>query len=59
MFFISTRKKRAESSSEFSVFIREAKSRKKKKIYRRVIEDAIREQNEVVEGALPRKGKSA
>jgi len=59
MFFINTRKKRAESSSKFSVFIREAKSREKKKVYRRVIEDAIREQNEVVEGALPPTGKPA
>ena len=59
MFFVNTRKKRAESSSKFSVFIRKAKSREKKKIYRRVIEDAIREQNEVVEGALPRTRKPA
>ncbi len=49
MFFMSTKKKRADSSSEFSVFIREAKSREKKKVYKRVIEKAIKEQNEVVE----------
>lgn len=58
MIFTSKRKKSAESS-DFSVFIREAKSRERKRIYRRVIEDAIREQNEVVEGALPRTGKRA
>jgi len=47
MFFIKTKKCDAKSS-ELSVFIREAKSRDKKKVYKRVIEDAIREQNEVV-----------
>ena len=51
MFFMRTRKKHADSSSEFSVFIREAKSREKKKVYKRIIEKAIEEQNEVVERA--------
>jgi hypothetical protein len=58
MFFVRKGKKITESSSEFSVFIREAKSREKKKIYRRVIEDAIQEQNEVVECVLARTGES-
>lgn len=47
MFFTKT-KKPDRKSSEISVFIREAKSREKKKVYKRVIEEAIREQNEVV-----------
>ena len=47
MFFMKSKKK-AESSSEFSRFIREAKSREKKKVYKRVIEVAIKEQNELV-----------
>jgi hypothetical protein len=43
---------RGEKSSELSVFIREAKSRDKKKVYKRVIEDAIREQNDVVKSQV-------
>ena len=48
MFFLKS-KKGAETSSALSVFIRTAKSREKKKIYKRVIEKAIREQNKVIE----------
>lgn len=44
------KKKQDAETSELSLFIREAKSRDKKKIYKRVIEDAIREQNDLVEG---------
>jgi hypothetical protein len=51
MFFIKA-KIRGEKSSELSVFIREAKSRDKKKVYKRVIEDAIREQNDVVKSQV-------
>ena len=47
MFFMKS-KKRDKKSSELSVFVREATSRDKKKVYKRVIEDAIREQNRVV-----------
>lgn len=49
MFFLRKKKQDAKTS-ELSLFIREAKSRDKKKIYKRVIEDAIREQNDLVEG---------
>lgn len=46
MFF--SKSKDARTSSELSVFIRTAKSREKKKVYKRVIEEANREQNELV-----------
>jgi len=42
------RKEEKEPSSEFSRFIREAKSREKKKVYKRVIEEAIKEQKDLV-----------
>ena len=51
MFFIRSTK-RAKKSSELSLFVREAKSRDKKKVYKRVIEEAIREQNDVVENRV-------
>lgn len=44
-------RKRVKQSSEISVFVREAKSRDKKKVYKRVIQDAIREQNDIVKKA--------
>ena len=46
MFF--SKSKDARTSSKLSVFIRTAKSREKKKVYKRVIEEANREQNELL-----------
>ena len=41
-------KKTEIKTSEMSVFIRDAKSRDKKKVYRRVIDKANKAQNEIV-----------
>ena len=38
-------------SSEFSVFIREASSREKKRVFKRVINDAIESQDNLVKTA--------
>ena len=43
-----SKSKDARTSSDLSVFIRTAKSREKKKVYKRVIEEANREQNELI-----------
>ena len=46
MFF--SKSKDARTSSKLSVFIRTATSREKKKVYKRVIAEANREQNELI-----------
>lgn len=46
MFF--SKSKDARTSSELSIFIRTAKPREKKKVYKRVIEEANREQNALI-----------
>lgn len=43
-----SKRKVSDVSSSFSVFIREAKSREKKRVYKEVINDSIREQNYVI-----------
>jgi hypothetical protein len=46
--FGSTKSKSGKGSSEFSVFIREASSREKKRVYDRVLKDSIAAQDRVV-----------
>jgi hypothetical protein len=43
-----SKRKVSDVSSSFSVFIREAKSRDKKRVYRKVIEDSNSAQNSVI-----------
>jgi hypothetical protein len=43
-----SKRKATDVSSSFSVFIREAKSRDKKRVYREVIEDSNSAQNHVI-----------
>lgn len=56
MFF--SKSKDARTSSKLSVFIRTAKSREKKKVYKRVIEEANREQNELIKKHAADKAES-
>jgi hypothetical protein len=43
-----SKRKVSDVSSSFSVFIREAKSRDKKRVYKEVINDSIREQSYLI-----------
>jgi len=51
MFFKKKVRKSDMESSEFSVFIREARSSDKKRVYKRVINDAIELQDRVIKNA--------
>jgi hypothetical protein len=59
MFFKKSIKKSDKESSEFSVFIREARSSDKKRVYKRVINDAIELQDRVIKEANSRRSESA
>jgi hypothetical protein len=59
MFFKKLKKKSKKESSEFSVFIREARSSDKKRVYKRVINDAIELQDRVIKDANTRRHESA
>ncbi len=59
MFFSKKVKKSDKESSEFSVFIREARSSDKKRVYKRVINDAIELQDRVIKKANSRRSESA
>ena len=59
MFFKKSFKKSDKESSEFSVFIREARSSDKKRVYKRVINDAIELQDRVIKEANSRRSESA
>lgn len=59
MFFSKKVKKSDKESSEFSVFIREARSSDKKRVYKRVINDAIELQDRVIKEANSRRSESA
>ncbi len=59
MFFKKKVKKSDKESSEFSVFIREARSSDKKRVYKRVINDAIELQDRVIKNANSRRHESA
>lgn len=58
MFFKKKVKKSDKESSEFSVFIREARSSDKKRVYKRVINDAIEVQDRVIKNAHSRRHES-
>ncbi len=58
MFFKKSKTRSNKESSEFSVFIREARSRDKKRIYKRVINDAIELQDRVIKTANSRRPES-
>jgi len=55
----SKKSKKATGSSEFSVFIREARSSDKKRVYKRVINEAIESQDKVIRSAGSRRVKGA
>jgi len=59
MFFKKKAKKSDKESSEFSVFIREARSSDKKRVYKRVINDAIEVQDRIVKKSRSRRSESA
>ena len=59
MFFKKLDKMSNKESSEFSVFIREARSSDKKRVYKRVINDAIELQDRVIKNANSRRHESA
>jgi hypothetical protein len=59
MFFSKKVNKSDKESSEFSVFIREARSSDKKRVYKRVINDAIELQDRVIKKANSRQSESA
>ena len=59
MFFSKKVNKSDRESSEFSVFIREARSSDKKRVYKRVINDAIELQDRVIKKANSRWSESA
>ena len=59
MFFNKKVNKSDKESSEFSVFIREARSSDKKRVYKRVINDAIELQDRVIKKANSRRSESA
>ena len=59
MFFKKKVNKSDKESSEFSVFIREARSSDKKRVYKRVINDAIELQDRVIKDANSRRRESA
>jgi len=59
MFFKKLKKESKKESSEFSVFIREARSSDKKRVYKRVINDAIELQDRVIKDANARRHESA
>jgi len=59
MFFSKKVNKSDKESSEFSVFIREARSSDKKRVYKRVINDAIELQDRVIKKANSRRSESA
>jgi len=59
MFFSKKVKKSDKESSEFSVFIREARSSDKKRVYKRVINDAIELQNRVIKKVNSRRSERA
>ena len=58
MFFKKKDKKHSKESSEFSVFIREARAGDKKRVYKRVITDAIELQDRVMKDANSRRHES-
>ncbi len=58
MFFKKSKTRSNKESSEFSVFIREARSRDKKRVYKRVINDAIELQDRVIKNANSRRPES-
>jgi len=53
----SKKTKKATESSEFSVFIREARSSDKKRVYKRVINEAIESQDKLIKSAGSRRAK--
>jgi len=55
MFFKKKVNKSDKESSEFSVFIREARSSDKKRVYKRVINDSIELQDRVIKNAHSRR----
>jgi len=59
MIFKKLKKERIKESSEFSVFIREARSSDKKRVYKRVINDAIELQDRIIKDAKSRRHESA
>ena len=59
MFFSKKVNKSDKESSEFSVFIREARSSDKKRVYKRVINEAIELQDRVIKKANSRRSESA
>lgn len=59
MFFSKKVNKSDKESSVFSVFIREALSSDKKRVYKRVINDAIELQDRVIKKANSRRSESA
>ena len=59
MFFKKSIKKSDKESSEFSVFIREARSSDKKRVYKRVINDAIELQDRVIKEVNSRRSERA
>lgn len=59
MSMFSKKAKKAKESSEFSVFIREARSSDKKRVYKRVINEAIESQGDVIKAAGARRSKEA
>jgi len=59
MFFSKKVNKSDKESSEFSVFIREARSSDKKRVYKRVINDAIELQDRVIKKANSRRSERA
>ena len=59
MNFKKLKKESKMESSEFSVFIREARSSDKKRVYKRVINDAIELQDRIIKDAKSRRHESA
>jgi len=51
MNFFTKKSAKPTGSSDFSVFIREARAGDKKKVYRRVINEAINSQDRVIKSA--------
>lgn len=52
------RKKKASTSSDFSTFVREARSGEKKKVFKRVLKDSIDAQDRIVRRASSKKSTS-
>jgi len=59
MSMFSKKTNKAKESSEFSVFIREARSSDKKRVYKRVINEAIESQDKLIKSANTRRAKQS